>query len=136
MVSKKILLKSLFAILASGSMTLSYADLTITNNTNFDSTTITNKGSCSTILGEHGVTHPHSTNQVSRMQLLLACGRHVTDCEAQVFMTNNCTGSPIADVMLSEVSGIYKVDSLDPTYQVVGTGWNVAINGGPALAKK
>ena len=127
-------------------------DLYITNNTKNDSTIIANTGACSTLLGEAGITRSGEQNhQVPENKVGLACSASIlkkTDCKADVYMTSNCTGPVVATVYFDiqkDKSGKYVGSGLRPvkpedikdkSYTVIGSGLNVIINGGPAVAAK
>lgn len=87
--------------------------LRITNNTDQDSTSKINGGSCSSsVLGEAGITRAHSTNEVSNAKIRVACVANRENCRADVYMTTVCekSGQPkVATVILSVNTGIKEV---------------------------
>lgn len=107
------------------------ADLTIVNNTNRDSTSVINNGACSTILGEHGITRAHSTNVVPSMTVAFACLMNRSNCRADVYMTNNCSGPVVATAFFDVKTGIKSVTMYDNSYAVSGGGFGITITGGP-----
>lgn len=111
---------------------ISFADLSITNNTNLDSTSIINRGLCSATLPTGGVTKAHTTNKISSFNLGLACVRDARNCRADVYMTNNCTGGVIATVILDTKTGIKSVEMKDNSYTITYQPWVVTLSGGPA----
>lgn len=111
---------------------ISFADLTITNNTNLDSTSIINRGLCSATLPTGGVTKAHTTNVISSFNLGLACVRDQRNCKADVYMTNNCTGPIIATVILDTKTGIKSVEMKDENYTITADKFKVVLSGGPA----
>lgn len=116
--------------------------LRIVNNTNQYSTVqLTIAGTttkvCSTqILGTtKGVTPPHGYLDLSSGELASACKNQTTACPAEVFMTNNCSGKKMGDVIINVDKGItsysltqsgidsgYSINLVNPFY--------VEINGG------
>jgi hypothetical protein len=103
-------------------------DLTIVNNTKNFSTSVINNGPCSTILGDIGVTKPNSTNTVPSSKVKFACSIHPSSCSADVYMTNNCTGSKIATVTFDVDKGIKSVKMDTPAYLITGVGFIVTLN--------
>lgn len=92
------------------------ADLTIHNDTDAWSTSVTNKGSCSTILdkmGYKGETAPRTTNKIPAAAIFVACNIHIHDCAADVYMTNNCTGPIIATAVFDTSKGIQSITAKD-----------------------
>jgi len=87
-----------------------YADLTIVNNTDYDSTCIVNDGACSTILGDIGITHAHSTNSLDYVLLRIACGLHPDNCHADVYMSNDCSGPKVGTVVMNINDGISSIE--------------------------
>ncbi|MBV9575565.1 MAG: hypothetical protein JO149_02955, partial [Gammaproteobacteria bacterium] len=84
-------------------------DLTIVNNTKNYSTSVINNGPCSTILGDIGVTKPNSTSIVPSDEVKFACTLNESNCAADVYMTNNCSGPKIATVIFDTDAGIKSV---------------------------
>ncbi len=113
------------------------ATLSITNNTNFDSTSIINN-TCSTALGnKKGVTKRHSSNTVPDSAILLICGRTPDNCVADLRMTADCTGDSIATLVFSITSGITSA-TLTAAGQKAGyilsaQGFSVQMDGGPSF---
>ena len=90
------------------------AALTITNNTNFDSTSIINNGPCSTKLGPSGTTHAHSTNVVPDSIVKMACQRSPSNCTAVVYLNGSCTAPAVYIVVLDVNAGIKSAEPIDP----------------------
>lgn len=141
MFSKKIIFTSLAALSFATPFVAHADDLTIINNTNYDSTSIINNGPCSDMLRDHGVTHPHSTNQVPQKTFAAACIRNKQNCTAAVYMTNNCNSTPganpVAIVIVDVNTGIKSVTptSTPQGFTVAGNGFAATIAGGPAIQK-
>lgn len=127
---RKIIAMPLIAMGLCSATALSYAanGLTIVNNTDEDSTSIINDGMCSNKL-TGGVTKAHSTNVVSGTIVSLACFGHASDCKAEVYMTNDCSGDKIATVMFDTKTGIKSVAMNTNQYQVSGSGFNIQLDG-------
>ena len=109
--------------------------LRITNNTNLDSTSKINGGSCSSsVLGESGITRAHSTNEVSNIKLRVACALNRENCVADVYMTTVCekSGQPkVATVVFSVNSGIKSVvmnTEIDNPYVITYSGFTTTIS--------
>jgi len=119
-------------ILAGLSMVPFYAyanDLIISNNTNFPSTSVINHGLCSTILKEAGVVKPHEQNHVvPGDKVKWACTIFPSNCQADVYLTDNCQGPLIASVTFDVNSGIKSTVIKDAKYKVVGSGFNITLN--------
>ncbi|VVC75876.1 hypothetical protein AQUSIP_11770 [Aquicella siphonis] len=112
------------------------AGLTIVNNTDKDSTSIINDGMCSSSLSG-GITKAHSTNKVSDIIIGFACYGHASDCKADVYMTDNCSGDKVATVMFDTKKGIYDIKNVDTTkFKISGSGFTVNLDSGSALAVK
>lgn len=123
---KKITLMSVIAICSMPLMAQA-DDLVINNTTDFFSTSVINNGSCSTILGETGITKPRSVNTVSSKTVKLACLFNQANCKADVYMTNNCTGPVIATAVLDTSKGIKSVEMKDAKFKVGYAGFNITI---------
>ncbi|OGT46456.1 MAG: hypothetical protein A3E83_00920 [Gammaproteobacteria bacterium RIFCSPHIGHO2_12_FULL_41_20] len=81
---------------------------------------------CSGSVG--GVAEPNGAITVPDGVTKLFCivGR---DCYAKVFVTKNCTGSPVVRVKMHRDNGVLSVENLDPAHYVVsGSGGRVEIN--------
>lgn len=112
---------------------LSFAgDLTLVNDTNRDSTCVINNGACSTILGSSGVTKAHTTNTVAESKINLACILNRSNCKADVYMTDNCSGPIVGTVILDTKTGIKSVQMHDASYTITGSAFSVTLSGGPA----
>lgn len=110
---------------------LAYADLTITNNSSEDSTSVINGNKCSSIvLGEKGITRAHSTNVVDNRAIVMACITSPFNCKADVYMTANCTGEKIATAYLHTKNGIDHVEMSSNKYSIVAPkgSWNITLN--------
>src|SRR3990167_5526407 len=105
-------------------------NLTVVNNTNFDSTTITNNFSCSDHLpGGKGITKAHSTNVIPENTVNVACIRNKDNCKADVYLTANCTGPMVATVIFDVKNGIKSVAVHDSKYKISGTGFYITLDG-------
>jgi len=126
------------ALLAMGTMVnaAQAADLTISNQTQHDSTCVINDGACSTILGESGVTHPHQTNVISSNKIKFACLLNRSNCKADVYMTANCTGPKIATVIFDTNSGIKTTTMYDNSYAINHEAFTITLSGGPQVTVK
>lgn len=106
-------------------------DLVIQNNTNYYSSSVINGGMCSSnIPGGSGVTAPHSRNVVKDFIMRTACFQNSSNCQADVYMTNNCTGQIIATVFYDVNNGIKSITVKDSSYFVNSSAYYVEINGG------
>jgi hypothetical protein len=76
-----------------------FADLTITNNTNYDSTSSI-LGHCTSQppLGSKGITRSHTSNTLNINEIRAACLTIHGDCEAQVY-TNTTCGMPYVAIV-------------------------------------
>lgn len=134
---KKIIAASIITALSIPALAQA-ADLTIVNNTNQTSTSMINGTSCSSALGDIGITAPHSQSTIPSSKVNLACIANPTNCRADVYMTNNCTGSSVAVVIFDTKTGIKSVSMIDNSYAISAAtnSFQATISGGPALATK
>ena len=134
-ISSLVLLTALSSPVVASALSIGNS-LTIRNHTNHDSTSIINDGRCSVdVLHEGGVTRKHTDKTIPAAALLAACLGHFSDCKADVYMTDNCTGAKVAVVHFSIYTGIIQpIVTLDPSYIMTGTGFEAQIDGGPDLA--
>lgn len=136
MAIKKIMGMQLLALsLCSVSVLAQAGGLTIVNNTDMDSTSIINDGMCSNTLSG-GVSKAHSTNIVSSTVIGLACFGHSSDCKADVYMTNNCSGDKVGTVIFDTKNGIKSVTMNTNQYQITGSGFNIQLDGGSTIASR
>lgn len=110
----------------------SYAaqSLTIVNNTNQDSTSKINGGLCSTVFGSDGVTKAHSTHVVSDKLVALACMGNSSNCKAEIYMTNNCSGPVVGTAIFDTNTGIKSMDVVSAIYKFSIEPFRITINGG------
>jgi len=120
------------AFIAASPFQAQAGDLVIINNTRFDSTSITNNGFCSaTILGEAGITRAGKTNVVADAKIRKACLFNKHQCRAAVYMTANCSGPKVADVMFDVDTGIQSVTMTDADsnpFIISGTGFTTILD--------
>lgn len=119
-------------LLAFGLTTAVHADpLKIVNNTDYDSTSVINKGACSSLL-PGGTTRAHTTNVVSERLIKTLCGNK--DCQADIYMQPNCKGPVIASVVFNVKTGLGQI-----TTPINGFGFEklgpfaIVIKGGPKV---
>lgn len=128
--------KSIFASALSIGLSLIAAQsfaaqaLTIVNNTNQDSTSKINGGLCSTVFGSDGVTKAHSTHVVSDKIVALACMGNSSNCKADIYMTNNCSGPVIATAVFDTNTGVKSIDVVSDIYKFGIGPFNITIDGG------
>jgi|SRR3990167_2091461 len=97
--------------LSVGLLPLAHASLTIDNQTDYYSTAKLNGAACSTILGDTGITKPHSVNTVSDLNVGIGCIMNKKNCKAELYMTNNCSGNVVAIIMFDTSKGIKSIDN-------------------------
>jgi len=140
---KKMVFNTLFAIgMSLPVLAFAANDLVITNDTNYPSTSKMNPhkaggGVCtSSIPGIDGVTQPHQPKTTPNWQVRVACILDLENCQAFVYPNTNCSGNPIAKVVLSVSSGIKDAQVLQAGYSIPAHGaWDIKISGGPPAAK-
>ena len=121
---------------------LAQADALVTNNdTNFDSTCVINDGSCSTVLGQVGVTKAHEQHHViDASTVWFACIANRRNCKADVYMTNHCNDNnepSVATVVFDVSSGIKSITMHDSNYAITAVApFEITIAGGTSIAKK
>lgn len=121
------------AAIASAPLMAQAGSLTVVNNTDHDSTTITNSHKpnpmCSANLpGGKGITRAHTTNVIPENTVNIACIKDKQNCKADVYMTNNCSGPMIATVIFDIKSGIKSVTMLNDKYNISGSGFYITID--------
>lgn len=116
-------------IIAALPFTASAAGLTIDNQTDFDSTSVLNNGACSTILGSDGITKAHTRKTVSESKIRLACIGHWSNCKAEVYMSNNCTGPVVATAYFDTKTGLKKetIQNHSDKFVIDGEGFTAII---------
>jgi len=126
---------SVLAAISAGCLPLAAqaSALTVVNNTDHDSTTVTNGFMCSSKLpGGNGITRAHTTNVISENTINIACLRNKENCKADVYMSNNCSGPIVATVIFSTKSGIKDVAMKSNTYHITAQGFYIQMD--PASA--
>lgn len=85
---------------------------------NYDKPTDNDK--CSTYwLGNDGITLKGTVSKFTNTQLLLACHPYESDCTALIYMSDNCSGEPIATAKFSLETGIKEQPKmLSPLYEI------------------
>ena len=119
------------AVALSVSPIAAFADLHISNNSNSPATALAGMSPCSSAAGTRGVIKAHGEISVPDFLVGMYCKK---DCQAHVFMTKNCSGKSIATVVANMHDGVKSIQNSDNSpdgYRVVGSGKNVAIEGGP-----
>jgi hypothetical protein len=114
-------------------------DLFITNHTNSDMTSKISGHCSSEVLGQAGVTPKGGVSDITPNQILLACAVSIlkgTPCSADIYMSNNCSGTSIGTVTFDMKTGITGVTGLNPNYTIDYSGFAATISGGPALASR
>lgn len=114
----RLIINSFFAVsaLSLSPLALAVQPLVIHNNTDFPSSTVANNGPCSSILSD-GVTPPHTPPQghtVSVKSIRAACILNSENCSARVYMTRDCSGPSIANVVFSINTGIKGDPAMEP----------------------
>lgn len=128
----KILIITLSVFIGSMPIFAHAGSLTVVNNTNRDSTTVTNDFQCSDHLpGGKGVTKAHSTNVIPENTVNIACIKNKENCKADVYMSDNCSGTKVATVIFSTKTGIKGSPVIyDNAYQISGSGFYIQMDGG------
>lgn len=106
------------------------ADITIHNNTNAPATANVSISPCSNAAGNKGIIMPHSSITIPDFLVGLYC---TSDCKAQVFMSRNCSGKPVATVVGNVRQGVKSIanNNVDG-YTLAGSGKDISIEGGPS----
>lgn len=102
--------------------------LTIVNNSNSPSTSIINNGICSSQLGSDGVTQPHTTHVVNDKIIALACFANPSNCKADVYMTNNCSGPLVATAVFDTKNGMKSIKNFSDKYKFTIGAFNIIID--------
>jgi len=116
-----------FSLLAYTSLCYaSHGDLTLDNQTNFPSTSKLIIGSgqngvCSNAYGDLGITQPHKDKKISKAMLDMICMGHGKKCRADVYLTDDCSGTPVALIVYDTNIGFTgECKSLSNDYVVEG----------------
>lgn len=127
---KKIAISLILAGLSMVPFCAQASDLIISNNTDFTSTSVINHGLCSSFLKEAGIVKAHEQNHhVPESKVKLACTIFQSNCVADVYLTDNCTGPVIATVTFDTSKGIVGEPLMrDPNYKVTGAGFVITLN--------
>jgi len=134
MLVKKSIITSLLAISVTSLPVLAQAgDLDVSNNTDEYSTTyILNpigKVCSSTALGDDGITKPRQQNHIiSEGKLNLACFADKTNCVAEVYMTNDCSGDKVATVTFDTSTGVKSISMSSNKYVISGSGFKLQMD--------
>lgn len=99
--------------------------LTIVNNTDEDSTSIINTSLCSDRLPlgkgitkrRDPVTKTPTVNTIDSSLINFACMANKTQCKAVVYMTNNCSGPVVAQVVFDTEKGVQSVAESTDKYK-------------------
>lgn len=129
---KKTIISSLLTIgIAAISMQANAGQsLTIVNHTNQDSTSIINNGLCSTAFGSDGVTSAQTTHVINDKLIALACFANSSNCKADIYMTNNCSGPIVATAIFDTKTGMKSISVFGDTYAFIMGAFDLTINGG------
>jgi hypothetical protein len=120
------------ALFAASPLAALAGDLTIINNTAFDSTTITNNGFCSArILGENGISRAGQTHVIADSLVRKGCMLNKHQCHAAVYMNATCTGEIYAHVIFDVDTGIQSVTLTNPDtnpFIITGSGFTTQLD--------
>lgn len=98
---------------------LSFASITIQNNTKFFGTARIAGGSCSSSLGDMGIIKPQGSLVLSNVEIYLLCKGK--PCDGLIYPNNNCNGTEIAKVTFTK-NGVMGITTYDQHFQVTGIG--------------
>lgn len=130
---KKILLFCLFVV--SSLPIISYADITIINNTDYYGTGKFNYSPCSSIAGDAGIAKPHNPLTVPQSVISFYCA--ITSCTAHIYLSQNCSGEEVATATVDKNNGITEINNLDPDrFEISGGGYYVTIQAKTSKIKK
>lgn len=125
----KAIFGSLLTVGLCGAFAVYAAPLTIDNQTDHDSTSVINKGSCSASV-PGGVTRAHTKNVVPETLLRALCG--MKDCTADIYMQDNCRGPIIATAVFNVKVGLKSISQPINGYGFEKLGpFSIIIKGGP-----
>jgi hypothetical protein len=106
----------------------SYADMVIRNNTDLPVTARIGR-LCSSIVGNLGIVYPRSSLVVTQHyydNMGIFCP---SSCDADVYVSNNCSGTKIATVNFSKEDGITNIrNEVVDLYAVNGGGFEIVID--------
>lgn len=114
-------------ILTVAAPTLAFADVSVTNTSSAFYTANMDLSPCSSIIGDKGIMKPHSALSIPKAVIDLYCG--IKPCEAQVYLSKNCSGKKIAKVTIAKDKGVTNIENYDSDYVITGLGNTVTISG-------
>lgn len=111
-------------------------DLTINNQTNFDSASAVNGGLCSTKLPfKNNFTPRGQSNVISAISLSVACGRNRTSCSAVIYANKDCAQpadpngvGAIGTAVINLDTGVQRVDITDKRFTETHDGTHVTLS--------
>lgn len=105
---------------------IAHADIDVVNNTEtYGTAKMGDK--CSAYIGDAGVIKPHSSMVIPQFLLNTLC--LFSDCEANIYASNNCDGRVVGTATLNRNKGVTRVQTLDrENYELLGRGNNITIN--------
>jgi len=124
MVFKKI---ALMSVLSAFSLPIiaNAASIDLINNTDYYGTAKVSIF-CSNMAGNNGVIKPHDKINISQDALNFACPG---TCDAQVYVTKDCSGKAIAKAKLDNKKGILDIHNLDEQrFHISGGGTSATID--------
>lgn len=102
-------------------------NITIINNTDSSGTGYAGWSPCSTAAPNHeGVIKPHEAKTIDISPVAIFCGGKDKNCDAYVFLNNNCSGKAVAKVVINANKGIISIPYYDKAH------YNVTLNGNVA----
>lgn len=107
-----------------------FADITVTNNTDSYGTAYINRSPCSSMTGGKGIIQPYQSNFVIA-QSVLDTFCFMSECVAHVFSTKDCedSGKEIAGVEIDRKKGILHIINYNQKrFDIIGSGTRVTIN--------
>jgi hypothetical protein len=83
-----------------------------------------------TCSNEIGVINAHNVKVVSRKSIINACQAAPTHCEAEVYSTENCSGSSIVTLIFDVTGwGVMRIMPHTDSYHIGASGFNLFFDG-------
>lgn len=131
----KPILMSIIGILSMPIINYATVDAIVQNNTNLFLTAKFNYTTCSTIFGFNGIARPHSLNIMPISLFINACMVNPTNCRADIYTTNNCSGPVIGTVFINTNYGIQSALIYNNDFSILIQPTKFILSGGPTVAK-
>lgn len=106
---------------------ISFADITLVNNTDLYGTAALSMSPCSSRAGDRGIIPPHGTLTVPQSILNSFCS--LWSCDAHIYATKDCSGKEMATITVNSSDGITNIqNNVSDQYTITGGGMSIQID--------